>query len=58
LEQRYANAPNGQFTNSLKYYATHLNTNYIDPRWRLFLNEAPIKDWKLRVVGTPSQPLR
>ncbi|HEX8635606.1 MAG TPA: hypothetical protein VF703_15775 [Pyrinomonadaceae bacterium] len=58
LEQRYANAPNGQFTNSLKYYATNLNVNYIDPRWRLFLNEAPIKDWKLLVVGSRPQTLR
>jgi hypothetical protein len=58
LEQRYANAPDGQFTRSLKYYATNLNVNYIDPRWRLFLNEAPIKDWKLRVVSTQPQTLR
>jgi len=35
-----------------------LNTDYIDPRWRLFLNEAPIKDWKLRVVSTPPRMLR
>jgi len=57
LEQRYANAPDGQFTRSLKYYATNLNVNYIDPRWRLFLNEAPIKDWKLFIVGAPPQTL-
>jgi hypothetical protein len=58
LEQRYANAPNGQFTNSLRHYATNLNVNYIDPKWRLFLNEAPIKDWKLLIAGTPPRPLR
>ncbi|HJR09517.1 MAG TPA: hypothetical protein VJ842_19805 [Pyrinomonadaceae bacterium] len=58
LEQRYANSPDGPFTNSLRYYVANLNTNYIDPRWRLFLNEAPIKDWKLLVVGTPHQTLR
>ena len=58
LEQRYANAPDGPFTNSLRYYATKLNTDYIDPRWRLFLNEAPIKDWKLLVVSTPPRTLR
>ncbi len=58
LEQRYANAPNGQFTNSLRYYATNLNVNYIDPKWKLFLNEAPIKDWKLLVVNTAAQTLR
>jgi len=58
LEQRYANAPNGQFTNSLRYYATNLNVNYIDPKWKLFLNEAPIKDWKLLVVGSSPQTLR
>ncbi len=58
LEQRYVNAPNGQFTNSLRYYATNLNTNYIDPKWTLFLNEAPIKDWKLLVVKSQPQTLR
>ena len=58
LEQRYANAPDGPFTKSLRYYATNLNVNYIDPKWKLFLNEAPIKDWKLLVVGSRPQTLR
>jgi hypothetical protein len=58
LEQRYANAPDGQFTESLRYYATNLNVSYIDPRWELFLNEAPINDWKLLVVRTQPQTLR
>jgi len=58
LEQRFANAPNGEFTNSLKYYTANLNVNKIDPKWKLFLDEAPIKDWKLRIVSTRPQTLR
>jgi hypothetical protein len=58
LEQRFANAPNGPFTNSLKYYTTKLDVNYVDPKWKLFLNEPPIKDWKLLIVGTKPQMLR
>ena len=58
LEQRFINAPNGQFTNSLRYYVTNLNTNYVDPKWLLYLNEAPIKDWKLRVTDSKPQTVR
>jgi hypothetical protein len=58
LEQRYINAPGGQFTNSLRYYATNLNTNYVDPKWLLYFNEAPIKDWKLRVTDSKPQTIR
>ncbi|HEX8424085.1 MAG TPA: hypothetical protein VF634_11765, partial [Pyrinomonadaceae bacterium] len=42
LEQRFANAPDGEFTKSLKYYVNNLDTNYVDPRWSLLLGEAPI----------------
>lgn len=52
LEQRYLNAPTGTFTRSLKYYVDNLDTNKIDPKWTLLLDEAPIKDWKLKIVST------
>jgi mono/diheme cytochrome c family protein len=58
LEQRFANAPNGTFTKSLKYYVNNLNTNYVDSRFSLLLNEPPIKNWKLKVVATPPRTLR
>jgi hypothetical protein len=58
LEQRFANAPNGTFTKSLKYYVNKLDTNYVDSRWKFLLKEAPIKNWKLMVVTTPPKTLR
>ncbi|HEY0098034.1 MAG TPA: hypothetical protein VGB76_03670 [Pyrinomonadaceae bacterium] len=58
LEQRFANAPDGTFTRSLKYYVNNLDTKFIDSRWSLLLNEAPIRDWKLFIVGTPPRTLR
>ncbi|HEY9404385.1 MAG TPA: hypothetical protein VIQ24_17135 [Pyrinomonadaceae bacterium] len=42
----------------LRYYASNLNVNYIDPKWKLFLDEAPIKDWKLLVVSSTPRTLR
>ncbi|HYP00102.1 MAG TPA: hypothetical protein VER76_07915 [Pyrinomonadaceae bacterium] len=58
LEQRYANAPQGAFTKSLKYYVNNLDTNFVDSRYSLLLKEAPIKNWKLMVVTTPPKALR
>ena len=58
LEQRFANAPDGTFTKSLKYYVNNLDTNYVDSRWNLLLREAPVKNWKLMVVTTPPKTLR
>jgi hypothetical protein len=58
LEQRFANAPNGTFTKSLRYYVNNLNTNYVDSRYSLLLKEAPIQNWKLMVVRTPPKLLR
>jgi hypothetical protein len=58
LEQRFANAPNGEFTKSLRYYVNNLDTNFVDSRWSLLLNEAPIQNWKLKVVATPPKTVR
>lgn len=58
LEQRFANAPQGTFTKSLQYYVNNLDTNYVDSRWSLLLKEAPIQNWKLKIVGTPPKALR
>jgi cytochrome c553 len=58
LEQRFANAPQGTFTKSLKYYVDNMDTNFVDSRWSLLLREAPIKNWKLMVVATPPKMLR
>jgi cytochrome c553 len=52
LEQRRDNAPTGIYTQSLMYYVNKLDVNYIDPKWSLLLNEAPIKDWKLMIAST------
>jgi hypothetical protein len=57
LEQRFANAPQGAFTRSIKYYADNMDTNFVDSRWSLLLNEAPVKNWKLLVVSTPPKTL-
>ena len=51
LQQRYAGAPQGEFTQSLKYYVDNLKTDKIYEDWKLLLNEAPIKDWKLRITS-------
>lgn len=52
LQQRFAGAPQGVFTQSLRYYVDQLDTNKIYEDWKLLLNEAPIKDWKLRITST------
>ncbi len=52
LQQRFAGAPTGVFTQSLKYYTEHLDTNKIYDDWKLLLGEAPIKDWKLMITTT------
>jgi hypothetical protein len=51
LQQRFLGAPQGMFTQSLKYYVDQLDTNKIYEDWKLLLDEAPIKDWKLRITS-------
>lgn len=51
LQQRFAGAPSEVFTQSLKYYTQHLDTNKIYDDWKLLLGEAPIKDWKLMIIS-------
>lgn len=57
LEQRYNGAPMGTVTKSLKYYVENLNVNRVDPDWKLLLNEAPVKDWKL-MIATRSKTIK
>jgi hypothetical protein len=52
LRQRFDGAPNGEFTQSLKYYVDNLNTSKMYPDYQLLLNEAPIKNWKLMITST------
>lgn len=51
LRQRFTGAPQGVFTQSLKYYVDQLDTSKIFDDWKPLLNEAPIKDWKLRITS-------
>jgi hypothetical protein len=67
LQQRYAGAPQGVFSQSLKYYVDNLKVDGVDDDClannsdncdggacdpcRLLLSEAPIKNWKLMIVG-------
>lgn len=66
-QQRYAGAPQGVFTQSFKYYVDNLKVDGVDDDCKannegncdggacepcqLLLGEAPVKNWKLMIVG-------